>query len=227
MRASAKRLAGNGFGGLQAVIFVQDLFDIAAGFLVGGDAVVPGDGTGAGVIGAEGAVDLIGVVLVLEEKIAEEAGAAFDVFTGIVGVDVEGAGGIGHELHDADSAFGGAGGGLEGGFDLGDGEEELGGEAGEGGGFVEVFAGGFGDNGSRGGGCGGGWWSWGRGRGVEGFDGGDGGAGDFDGAGGVVDADGIADDFMAFGGHAEAGVEDNILGGEQEQSEQGRHFEVR
>ncbi len=74
------------------------------------------DGSGARIIGREGEQDLIRIVLVAFEEFAEIVGAAFGVLPGIFGVDAESFGRFGHELHEAERAFGGDGCGLEAGF---------------------------------------------------------------------------------------------------------------
>lgn len=195
-----------------------------ARFLVGRDAVVAGDGAFSCIVGAQSAVDLVGVVLIFNKEIAKKPCSAFDILGLVMGVNAERLGGGGHELHDTDGAFGREGRRAQGGFHFGHAENKFSGQAmafssvadllqgGGRGGWLERLV----DDGRRLGG------RRGQRRGVQFFDGSDGGAGEFECSGIGVNDKGVAAGFDFQGCNAEAGVEDNFLrrrGGGQPGSE--------
>jgi transposase len=90
----------------------QDRIHIVAGFGDVGDAAGLVHGRGTGVVGAQSHPD---IALVLVQELLEECGAGFNVLPRVESIaDAELAGGVGHQLHQALSAFRRNGAGAEG-----------------------------------------------------------------------------------------------------------------
>lgn len=102
----------------------RDLAHIALGLFVGRHAAMPAHGLFAGVVAGQGQTQ---VAVEVVEQPAQIGHAAVDVLTCVPGVgDAEAACGVGDELHQALGLFVGLGLGVEVGFDLDDGEDDVG-----------------------------------------------------------------------------------------------------
>ena len=134
----------------RGAIEAADLLDVVAGFGIRGNAVVALDGAFAGIVGGEGEAFVLEKVL----QILQIADAGFEVGGWVEGIgDPEPAGGGGDQLHQALSALGRDGVGVEVGFDGDDRADQVRVDFVTGGGLVDQLVelgGGFGGAGRPG-----------------------------------------------------------------------------
>src|SRR5579864_2344583 len=69
-------------------VLLEDAIYVLDGFAVGRDTFVLVDRAGAGVVGGDRFRDLVRIVFVFEEQVAEVACAGFHVLHGVVRIDV-------------------------------------------------------------------------------------------------------------------------------------------